>query len=191
MKKQSGRLDVFQVDAAEGRLQRGDHVDQLVEGSRSLTSMSNTSMPANFLNSTALPSITGLAASGPMAPRPEHGGAVGEHRDKILPRRQPSGLLRIGLDRLAGEGDARRIGEREVALVGERLGRGDLQLARAGKGVEVGGRPISIRLRCRWSFFPLASPGRAGFRRKGGLRASPQFVVRGNGRFNARSDAPA
>jgi hypothetical protein len=27
-------------------------------------------MPANFLNSTALPSMTGLAASGPMAPRP-------------------------------------------------------------------------------------------------------------------------
>jgi hypothetical protein len=32
--------------------------------------MSNTSMPANFLNSTALPSITGLAANGPMLPRP-------------------------------------------------------------------------------------------------------------------------
>ena len=32
--------------------------------------MSKTSMPANFLNSTPLPSITGLAASGPMAPRP-------------------------------------------------------------------------------------------------------------------------
>src|SRR5690606_25639634 len=38
--------------------------------SRSFSSMSNTSMPANFLNSTALPSITGLAASGPMSPSP-------------------------------------------------------------------------------------------------------------------------
>ncbi len=27
-------------------------------------------MSANFLNSTALPSITGLEASGPMSPRP-------------------------------------------------------------------------------------------------------------------------
>ena len=35
----------------------------------------------------------------------------------------------FGRDRLAGEGDAGRIGEREVALVGERLGRRDLQLA--------------------------------------------------------------
>ena len=32
--------------------------------------MSNTSMPANFWNRMPLPSITGLAASGPMSPRP-------------------------------------------------------------------------------------------------------------------------
>ncbi len=41
-----------------------------LSGSVSSSSMSKTSMPANFLNSTPLPSITGLAASGPMAPRP-------------------------------------------------------------------------------------------------------------------------
>ncbi|MNC86714.1 hypothetical protein D3C83_23880 [compost metagenome] len=39
-------------------------------GSRSLSSISKTSMPANFLNRTALPSITGFAASGPIAPSP-------------------------------------------------------------------------------------------------------------------------
>jgi hypothetical protein len=39
-------------------------------GSRSSTSMSMESIPANFLNRTALPSITGLDASAPMAPRP-------------------------------------------------------------------------------------------------------------------------
>ncbi len=41
-----------------------------LSGSFSATSRSNTSMPANFWNSTPLPSITGLAASGPMLPRP-------------------------------------------------------------------------------------------------------------------------
>ncbi len=41
-----------------------------LSGSFSLISMSNTSIPANFLNSTALPSITGLAAKGPMLPKP-------------------------------------------------------------------------------------------------------------------------
>ncbi len=39
-------------------------------GSLASTSMSNTSMPANFLNRTALPSITGLPARAPMLPRP-------------------------------------------------------------------------------------------------------------------------
>ncbi len=32
--------------------------------------MSNTSTPANFLKSTALPSMTGLPASAPMLPSP-------------------------------------------------------------------------------------------------------------------------
>ena len=40
-------------------------------GSSSSISMSKLSMPAYFLNSTALPSITGLAASGPMFPKPK------------------------------------------------------------------------------------------------------------------------
>ena len=39
-------------------------------GSFASTSMSKQSMPANFLKSTALPSITGLPASGPMLPSP-------------------------------------------------------------------------------------------------------------------------
>ena len=41
-----------------------------LSGSFSASSMSNTSMPANFLNRQALPSITGLPASGPMSPSP-------------------------------------------------------------------------------------------------------------------------
>ncbi len=55
------------------------------------------------------------------------------------------GLFRIGGDRLAGEGDAGGIGEREVALIGERLGRGDFEFAGTrlamkvqGVGFEVG-----------------------------------------------------
>ncbi len=40
-------------------------------------------MPPNCLNSSALPSITGSAAVGPMSPRPEHGGAVGDDGDGV------------------------------------------------------------------------------------------------------------
>jgi hypothetical protein len=39
-------------------------------GSVSFSSISNTLIPANFLNRTALPSITGLDARPPMLPRP-------------------------------------------------------------------------------------------------------------------------
>ena len=41
-----------------------------LSGLFSESSISKTSMPANFLNKHPLPSITGLAASGPMSPRP-------------------------------------------------------------------------------------------------------------------------
>ena len=85
--------------------------------------MSKTSMPANFLNRTALPSITGFDARGPMAPRPKHRSAVAEDRDQILARSVDRRAMGIGRNRLAWKGDAWRIGEREVALIGERLGR--------------------------------------------------------------------
>ena len=39
-------------------------------GSFSFISMSNTSMSANILNNTPLPSITGFPASGPISPNP-------------------------------------------------------------------------------------------------------------------------
>ena len=39
-------------------------------GSFSLISISKTSIPANFLNKTALPYMTGLPARGPMSPSP-------------------------------------------------------------------------------------------------------------------------
>ncbi|MNQ77035.1 hypothetical protein D3C85_918900 [compost metagenome] len=45
-------------------------VSMSASGSLSSSSMSNTSMPANFLKRQALPSITGLPASAPMLPRP-------------------------------------------------------------------------------------------------------------------------
>ena len=62
----------------------------------------------------------------------QHRRAVGEHGDEILADREIGGLGRIGGDRLAGEGDAGRIGERQIALIAERLGRLDLQLAGRG-----------------------------------------------------------
>jgi hypothetical protein len=129
------RLDVFEIDAAEGRLQRGDGVDQLVRVAL-VDFESKTSMLANFLNSTPLPSMTGLAASGPMA-QAEDGRAVGDDADQIGARGQRAGFGRIGDDFLAGKCNARRVGQRQIVLVGQLLDRGDRDLARLGLAVIV------------------------------------------------------
>ena len=106
-------------------------------GSFSAISMSNTSMPANFLNRQPLPSITGLPASGADVAEAEHRGAVGDDRDEVAARGQVAGFARVVGDRHAGVGDARRVGERQVALVGQRLGRRDRDLAGRRKAVVV------------------------------------------------------
>jgi hypothetical protein len=45
--------------------------------------MSKTSMPANFLNRTPLPSITGLAGQRADVAQAQHGGAVGDHGHQV------------------------------------------------------------------------------------------------------------
>ena len=63
------RLDVLEIDAAPAFAEQLDAIDDLV-GVLRVTSRSMESMSAKRLNSTALPSITGLAASAPRLPRP-------------------------------------------------------------------------------------------------------------------------
>ena len=74
----------------------------------------------------------------------EHGGAVGDDGDQVAARGQRGGLGRIGGDRLAGGGDAGRIGERQVVLVAERLGGLDLDLSRPRQRDD---RPVRSRVR--------------------------------------------
>ena len=63
---------------------------------------------------------------------PEHGGAVGDDGDEVPLRRVLVGVLGILLDLEAGLGDAGGVGEREIALVVERLGRERPRSCRAG-----------------------------------------------------------
>ena len=53
------------------------------------------SMPANSLKSIALPSITGMAACGADVAQAEHGGAVGDDRDRVLLDRERAHLVGI------------------------------------------------------------------------------------------------
>src|SRR5215469_13542607 len=59
----------------------------------------------------------------------EYRRAIGNDRDEIALRGVVEGGIRLAMNVQAGEGDARRIGERQVALGGQRLGRRDRELA--------------------------------------------------------------
>ena len=101
-----------------------------LSGSVSLISMSYTSRPANFLNSTALPSITGGRQRADIA-QAQHRRAVGDHAHQIAARRVAEHIGRVGHDFLTGRRHAGRIGQRQVALVGQLLGGGDGDFAGA------------------------------------------------------------
>ncbi len=98
-------------------------------GSLSSSSMSKQSMLANFLNSTALPSITGLDASAPMLPSPSTAVPFETTRDEVAAGGVVARGGGVGADLEAGLGDAGRIGAGEVAAVGQRLGGADLELS--------------------------------------------------------------
>ena len=131
-----GRLDVLEIDGAEGGLERGHHLDQLqgiglghldVEGVDAGELLEQHGLALHHR-------LAGERADGAEA---EDGRAVGDDGHEIAPGGQRVGGIRVIDDRLTRDGDARRIGEREVALGGERLGRDHLQLARYRKPVVI------------------------------------------------------
>ena len=68
-----------------------------------------------------MPSITGIAACGPMSPSPSTADAVGDDRDVVALDRVPEGQLGVLVDRLADARDARRVGHREVVAGLQRM----------------------------------------------------------------------
>ena len=95
------------------------------------------SMSAKRLNSAALALHHRLGRQRAEIAEPEDGRAVGDHRHEVALVGVVVGQLRVLGDGLHGHGDARRIGEREVALGGQRLGRHDLELAGLALAVEL------------------------------------------------------
>src|SRR5437762_777494 len=71
-----------------------------------------------------------LAGERPDIAEAEYGGAVADYRNQVGARRQRGRFLRVVLDSEARVGDAGRIGEREVALVHQALGRRDGDFSR-------------------------------------------------------------
>ncbi|MCY1218873.1 hypothetical protein D9M72_308270 [compost metagenome] len=128
------RLDVFQVHAAQRGFQRGDDLDDLVRVARVELDVEHVDA-GELLEQAALALHHRLAGQRADVAQPQHGGAVGHHGHQVGTRGVFGGGGGILGDFLAGVGDARRVGQRQVALVGQRLGRGDLDLSLGGTAV--------------------------------------------------------
>ena len=87
--------------------------------------------PGEFLEENRLAFHHRFAGERANVAEAQNGGAVGDHRDEVLPDREFGRGAGIGGDREAGGGDAGRIGEREIMLRGKRLRRLDLEFAGA------------------------------------------------------------
>ena len=122
------RLDVLEIDAAEGRLQRRHHVDDAVDLLGVDLDVEHVDA-GELLEQHRLAFHHRLAGERADVAEPEHRGAVGHHGDEVRPRGERSGFRRIGGDGETGDRDARRVGEREIVLGRERLRRLDGELS--------------------------------------------------------------
>ncbi len=123
-----GRLDILEVDGAEGRLQRGDDVHEV--GRIALVDLDVEDVDAGEgLEQDRLALHHRLGGKRTDRSQPQDGGAVGDDPDQIAPGGDAGGLAGIGDDHLAGGGDPGGIGQRQIALIGQRLGRDDGELS--------------------------------------------------------------
>ena len=124
-----GGLDVFQVDAAQGGFQCADDLDQLVGVTLGQLDVEHVDA-GKLLEQAALAFHHRLAGQRADVAQAQHGGAIGDHAHQVAARGVFGGLGGISLDVQARIGHARRIGQRQVTLVGQRLGGTDGDLAR-------------------------------------------------------------
>ncbi len=139
--KHSGCLDIFEIDAAEGRLQRRNDIDHVVDVGRVDLDVEDVDA-GEFLEQDGLAFHDRLGGKRADIAKPEHGRTVGDDGDQIGARGIVGGCRRIVADGKAGGGNAGRIGERQVALVAERLGRPGFP---ACPGADSGGRTAPVR----------------------------------------------
>ena len=132
------RADVLEVDAADRRLEQLAELDDVVGILGADLEIEDVDI-GELLEEVPLALHHRLSGHRADVAEPEHRGAVGDDADEIALRGVGVGELGVALDLEARLGDARRVGEREVALVGERLGGNDRDLSRAAVRVVVEG----------------------------------------------------
>jgi hypothetical protein len=116
------RLDVFQVDAAEGGLHAGDDVDQLVRVALVEFDVEHVDV-RELLEQHGLAFHHRLGGERADGTEAQHRGAVGDDTDQIAARRQRADFKRDWRRFLRRRCHAGRIGQRQILLVGQCLGR--------------------------------------------------------------------
>ena len=105
-----GRLDVFQVDAAERRLHGGNHVDQLVRVILGQFDVEDVDA-GEFLEQAALAFHDRLGGQRADVAKTEHGRAVGDDADQVGARGHFGSRRRIFDDQVTGCSNTRRVGQ--------------------------------------------------------------------------------
>ena len=180
------RLDVLEVDAAEGRLHARDGVDQRVGVVLGQFDVEHVDA-GELLEQAGLAFHHRLAGQRADVAQAQHRGAVGDDGHQVGARGQVHRLGRVARDLHAGVGHAGRIGQRQVALGGHRLGRVDRDLARRRVAVvfECGFAQVVCHGGLRWSVRP---------HRRRGCRVQPRRRARAGpapGSAAARRHAPS
>jgi hypothetical protein len=121
-------LDVLKVDPAERRLQRRNRFHHALDGVGCYFDIEHVDA-GELLEQDRLAFHHRLGRERADIAETEHGRAVRHHRDQIGPPGERRRFRRVGNDLLAGRGHPRGISQRQVALVGERLGGLDFELA--------------------------------------------------------------
>ncbi|MNK99896.1 hypothetical protein D3C87_1203130 [compost metagenome] len=129
-----GRLDVLEVDAAQRGLQRRDDVDQLVGVVLGQLDVEHVDA-GEFLEQAAFAFHHGLGGQRADVAQAQHGGAVGDDAHEVAAGGVFGRERGIFRNVEAGVGHARRVSQRQVALVQQGLGGGDRDLALDGRAV--------------------------------------------------------
>ena len=131
-----GRPDILEIDAAERGAEVAHRIDELL-GVLGVDQQVDGIDVGEALEQRGLAFHHRLCRQRAEIAEAEDGRAVGDDGDEVAFARVVVGRRRILRDRVHGHGDARRIGERQVALGRQRLGRRDLELAGLALRVEL------------------------------------------------------
>src|SRR4029077_2948529 len=119
----------LEIDAAKGRMKKTHAIDELVDIAGVDLEIDRIDI-GKALEEGALALHDGLRRERPEIAEAQDRRTIRDHGDKIALRGVIEDRTRLAVDAEAGKGHTGRIGERQIALCGQRLGWRDRELAR-------------------------------------------------------------